>query len=378
MMRIFKTDLRWMEEAARKEIAGCRRSAKNGTVLFTPDGVGSYGALWTRDFAYMVPLLDCFDPAEARSAARYLIEGQRADGVVPDRRQMDGISVYEAGGWGHPVALPPLDNSAFLVSLVYEYVTRTSDWDFLKESLLPLHWAMQAIPRSEIGLVWNSPSLPHSPYGFTDTVGKTGNLCFCSLLDWKASKELVFLSERAGNPVLAQLYRSRGKEVEAGMAALMDSTGGLFFAASSDCRQLDVWGNAFAVAIGFPLPPDRKESVIRFFTDRYDDVIEKGQVRHLLKGEFWQRMLIPIARGEYQNGGFWGTASGWVLQTLAAMQPQVAEQLLRELLQDYRTRGIHEWVNGDRVNLPHYVASITNPLAAIKEMIAAGTAIIES
>ncbi len=366
MIKISAKNLTWLEDAARSELKGCRRIANDGTVCFTPDGVGNYGALWTRDFAYMVPLFDLFDPKEVRQSIHYLVEGQRGDGIVPDRRQTDGLSVYEAGGVGHPVALPPLDNSAFLVLLAHEYVTQANDIAFFKETAFALHWAMQAIPRSAKGLVWNHPTMPHSPYGFTDTVGKTGDLLFCSLLDWKASKALVSLFKQIGNAHRSILYQRRMKEIEAGVQTLLDPSTGLYFAASKDCRQIDVWGNAFMAAIGFPLDDERRERIERFFVDRYDDVIERGQIRHLPKGEHWNRMLIPIKPGVYQNGGYWGTPTGWVLKTLAENHPATAQRILDEIIEDYQNRGIHEWVNGSHVQLPHYVASITNLLAVIR------------
>ena len=100
-------------------------------------------------------------------------------------------------------------------------------------------------------------------------------------------------------------------------------------------------------------------------------------MRHLLKGAFWQRMLLPIKPGEYQNGGYWGTPTGWVLQTLAPHHPRLAERMFEDAVNDYRNRGIHEWINGDRLNLPHYVATITNLLIAVREMQAKGTLQIE-
>lgn len=32
----------------------CRRTAADGTVIYTPDGTASYDGLWLRDFSYMV------------------------------------------------------------------------------------------------------------------------------------------------------------------------------------------------------------------------------------------------------------------------------------------------------------------------------------
>lgn len=374
-MRIPRADLEWMEAAAKAEIMGSRRVSESGVTLFTPDGVGNYGALWTRDFAYMVPLFDLFEPEDVRKAVDYLVEGVSDDHTAPDRRQVDGVTVYSAGGLGNPVARPPLDNAAFLVRLVYLY-HKNAGGGFAEARLDTLYEAMKAIPRRD-GLVWNDPDNPHSPYGFTDTVGKTGALLFCSLLDWRAWNELAELAGEAGLEPMAESCRQRALEVERGLPSLIDPETGLYFAASDDCRQIDVWGNAFAVAIGYPAGEERTRTIENFFANRYGEVIEKGQVRHLIEGEFWNRMLIPIAEGDYQNGAYWGTPSGWVLKVLAPRHPRLAEKMLRDLLGDYRERGIHEWVNGDRTRLPRYVASIANPLAAVRDLIKEGLAVVE-
>lgn len=60
-----------------------------------------------------------------------------------------------------------------------------------------LRRALEWSPRSPRGLVWNDPARPHSPYGFTDTVGKTGELFFESLLYWTACRRFARL-EAAG------------------------------------------------------------------------------------------------------------------------------------------------------------------------------------
>jgi len=49
-----KESISWLEDQAKKLIDGCRIRAKDGTVLYCPDGKGHYAALWTRDFSYMV------------------------------------------------------------------------------------------------------------------------------------------------------------------------------------------------------------------------------------------------------------------------------------------------------------------------------------
>ena len=51
---VSEQDAAWMKQATLKQLAGCRVKGHGGTWIHTPDGVGNYKALWTRDFYYMV------------------------------------------------------------------------------------------------------------------------------------------------------------------------------------------------------------------------------------------------------------------------------------------------------------------------------------
>ena len=57
----------WMKEATLQQLLGCRVKGHDGTWIHTPDGIGNYKALWTRDFYYMVEyagdLIDLFIPS---------------------------------------------------------------------------------------------------------------------------------------------------------------------------------------------------------------------------------------------------------------------------------------------------------------------------
>ncbi len=367
-----QSDIAWLAEAARAQIAGCRKRAFDGTMLFTPDGVGNYDAHWTRDFYYMTQAFDLLDPAEARAGVQYLLDGQRDDGVIPDRRQADGLSVYEAGPVGRPIGDFPLDNSAFMVLLVSDYVRYTGQIDLFQHNADRLERAMRATPLSEAGLAWNDPARPHSPYGFTDCVGKTGEELFCSLLDWQASQALSQLYARAGDARRAALFAGRAERTVAGLGRLWDAERGLFLAASVDCRQADIWGNAFCLYIGAPIPAGWRESILAYLHRHAGEITQRGQVRHLPAGETWQRLLLDTPPGTYQNGGYWGTATGWLIYALAQVDAPLAARLFHDLVADYRERGIHEWVNGDVTRLPNYVASATNPLAAVRRLVQEG------
>ncbi|NOZ26954.1 MAG: hypothetical protein GXP39_02740 [Chloroflexi bacterium] len=356
----------WLEAMARREIAGCRLIAHDGTVLFTPDGQGNYAALWTRDFAYMVEYaFGLMMPEEVRAAIAYLLRGQRADGCVPDRVQADGMPVYSAGPVEAPLGDPPTDNAQFMVSLVHAYVDRTGDLAFAREHLGALRRALDFVPRSGDGLVYIPPGRRQSPYGFTDTVAKTGELLFSSLLYWVACRQMADLCTRCGEE--PSPYHRRAGRIERGLDRLWDEDVGAYRAATVDCRQIDVWGSAFAVYIDF-VRGDRRERVLRFLRDRYEEYVWRGQVRHLLRGEYWERLLIPVEPDTYQNGAYWAAASGWVLYALAQIDVPLARRMLADLLEDFRTDGICECVHVGYRKLEHYVVSVVNPLGALRRV----------
>ncbi len=360
--------LNWLTERTRQLLAGCQVKTPQGLVLYTPDGKGNYAALWTRDYSYMVE--SCFDlmPRENTAACiRYLLEGQRQDGCIPDRRQPDGVSVYCAGPAPSPVGGPPLDNSAFMVFLVADYVDHTKDLGFFRESADRLIRAMDYVPRSPAGLVWNDPKRPHSPYGFTDCIGKTGEQFFDSLLYWRACKRLAAYLRQAQQTKSADDVDQRAAMIERHVVRLWDDSAGGFLAASVDCRQYDVWGNAYAIFIDFPLG-ERRAIVLKTLCDRHGEYLWHGQVRHLVRGQYWQRLLAPVQRERYQNGAYWATPSAWVICALMEIDRDLARKTLEELLADFRAGGICECVNTDHRQLPDYVASGTNTLGVLRRV----------
>jgi len=359
-------DLSWLEEAARRELAGCRIVAHDGTALFTPDGLGHYGALWTRDFAYMVenawPLLA---PEQVRAAIEYLLRGQRADGCIPDRVQADGRAVYSAGAADCPLGEPPTDNGPFMVNLVYDYACNTGDFELAKRWLGALGRGLDYIPRSPTGLVYIAPGRPRSPYGFTDTIAKTGELLFSSLLYWDACRKMAVLADRCG--IASYPYPQRADQVARALTRLWDEQAGAYRAATGDCNQIDIWGTAYALYIG-AVQGERQGRALAFLRDHYADYVYRGQVRHLLRGEYWQKTLIPVERETYQNGAYWATASGWVIAALTQIAPSLARRMAEDLLADLHDNGIYECVNEGYGKLEHYVVSATNPLGALRRL----------
>ncbi len=357
--------IRWLETTCAELLSGCRVPAADGTVLYTPDGMGNYQALWTRDFAYMAQYAGHLLPTEHLVAGfEYLLAGQREDGAMPDRVQPNGHPVYVAGPETKPIGLANLDNPAFMVILAdvcLNVLPQAAAMAKLEAWRGPLLRGLDWVPRSESGLVFNDPAQPHSPYGFTDTIAKTGELLFESLLDWDASRRLL-----AREPALARLAE-RCRAIEEALPRLWDEATGLHLAASVDGRLADIWGNAFALHLGVPLG-ERREPMSRYFVEQVEQYAWRGQIRHLPVGVYWPRFLIDVPPDRYQNGAYWATATGWVLDAIHPAEPGLARQMFDDLVADFRARGVFECVHGEYTKLDRYVASATNPLGVARRL----------
>jgi hypothetical protein len=356
----------WLTEKARQITASVRTKRRDGTIIYMP---GVYIGLWPRDCYYLVHGVPQFVPAEdIREIVRLILRSQRPDGMVPK-------SIGENGPdyvcWGQP---PEGDSAQFLVLLTYEYFRRSSDRAFVAENLARLRQAMDSMPRDKTGLIWIDPKTPGTPYGFTDQIVKTGNELFCSLLYWEASRQLAEMARIVGEDAVAKDFLARAALIEKNLACLWDDKSGMYFAASHDCRQIDVWGSAYMVYINFPDPPKRQR-ICQFLADHYPQVVYAGQVRHLPKGQYWQKVSeLTLMKERYMNGAYWGTASGWVAYAIAQVNPTLASKMLGDMIDYYRCFDAYECVNEGYQKFPGYAASVGNPLAAIRRLREEGSA----
>ena len=125
---------------------------------------------------------------------------------------------------------------------------------------------------------------------------------------------------------------------------LWDDTVGMFRPSSGNNANLtDVWGSALAVEIG-AVTGERAARIVSWFGAHWREVVQDGQIRHLPLGQHWPDPGF-WEYDAYQNGGYWGTASGWVLPVIGRNNSAVAQQLVRDAIADARRNGINEWHN---------------------------------
>lgn len=356
-----------MQAMTQKQLKGCIIRSDSGVNMYTPDGMGNYTALWTRDFTYMVEYAGEWIPTEdIRANIEYLLEGAGQDGWIPDRVDGRKTSRYTAGDGS--IGLPNLDNASFVVIATDEYMKRVDPQEgrrFFQKWYPVLQRGLDVLPKDDTGLIFNDPDHPHSPYGFTDCIGKTGSLLMESLLYWRALK---ILSERYTECNLPNDHWIRQiAAIEKNLYPTFHTNQGVMVAATVDCRQIDIWANCYAVSIGFPLPDSVKADIGHYMLKHSEDIVESGQIRHLVKGEYWSRLLSGIPRGEYQNGAYWATAAGWFADAIAAYDRNAAEKVLTDVYTYFQNEGIFECVNGEYQKLNNYVASATNVYHAMKK-----------
>ena len=243
--------------------------------------------------------------------------------------------------------------------LVCSYVDQYQDEALFREVELQLRRGLYHTAVGESGLVYNNPEDPQCVYGFTDIIKKTGNLLFSSLLYYKANLEMYQLCKKYefGTPTI---YKRRNETIQQGIHNLWDENHGMFWAADIDCKQLDIWGSAYAVEVGIT-SDEQTRRIARYLVKHFDETVLKGQIRHLTLSEGpWDKLFKPCDEGTYQNGAYWATPLAWMIPVYAKFNPSMASNMLETVIADFQENGINECINDEYVKVPNFVVSATN------------------
>jgi hypothetical protein len=257
-----------------------------------------------------------------------------------------------------------------VVKLAYDYYRYTGDIEPFASTADNLKRAMDSMPRHSSGLIWIDPAHPHTCFGFTDCVVKTGEELFSSLLYWEASRIMAELAGTTGDDSMVSDFSSRAQLIEKNIDLLWDDTAGAYRAAAKSGGKIDIWGNAYLVSIAFPAG-GKRETICAFLLDNYDRYVYRGQIRHLLEGQYWEETRHSttgtVPKDEYQNGGYWAVASGWVADALSQTDQDAASRLIDDLLGFFQEEGVYECINraGWR-KYKDYVASVVNPFGLVR------------
>lgn len=338
-----------------------------GGTLIRPGGRDCYPSFWIRDYAMS---LECGFITEDEQKHMLLLTATtqcnqtwitKAGSMVPagavaDHIRIDDIQpvyypgTYDAknqGGktWG---MLPPYCDQYFFIHMAYYYVKRASSTRILLGEIngmklidrLEMAYRVPPVNKDDV-LVYTTDDFRGVDFGFRDAVYITGNLCFPSLLKYRASLELSELYAMIGGKDKARNYSNNALQLKNEIPHVFSDERGMLRASTGKSSQPDVWSTALAVYFGLFEGEDLIKTC-RFLTAAYKSgtLAKKGNIRHVLtcddfsESTAWESSLAK--KNSYQNGAYWGTPTGWICYSIAKVDVDAAKQLAREYIDELR------------------------------------------
>lgn len=381
-----------------------------GGTLIRPGGRACYPAFWIRDYA--MSLASGFIAAEEQRHALLLAVGcQQAtpwklpsgsfvpEGSIADHITFGGKPIFYPGtlddfehqggpSWGY---LPALDDHFYFIQMAAAYVARTGETGIMQEVIgritLKEHLDrafMMPPSRRDNGLVHCEADNRGVTFGFVDSITHTGDVLFASLLKYQAAIELDDLCRHLAKPDKVRNYRAIAAAIRNAIPAAFATPGGLLRASTQTSAQPDVWGSAYAVYI-HALDDAHANAISKVLAGAYraGTLAWRGNIRHVLTSDdfsdstAWETALC--AKNRYQNGAYWGTATGWVCYAIARTDFELARKLAKEYVDELREGDYRKgpefgspWEcmhpDGNYRQNPVYMASVTCPFAAFKRI----------
>jgi hypothetical protein len=383
-------------------------SNNTGGVLIRPGGRSCYPAFWIRDYA--MSLESSFVTEMEQKHMLLLTASKQCDhtwitnsgsmvpvGAVADHIRIDDSNpIYfpgtynylNQGGktWG---MFPPYCDQYFFIHMAYFYVKNTSDKNILLKEVNGiklidrLEMAFKVPPVQQDGvLVYTTDEFRGVDFGFRDVIYITGNLCFPSILKFRASQEMAEMYEMIGIASKAGIYSDIAKRLKNDIPQVFSDNRGMLLASTGKSNQPDVWSTALAVYFGI-LEGDGLNKTCQFLASSYQKgyLAYNGNIRHILtcddfnESTSWEISLAE--KNTYQNGAYWGTPTGWVCYAIAKADKDIARQLANEYIGDLR---LNDYRKGDEFEAPYecfhpsghkqnpvYLTSVTCPFAVFKQ-----------
>ena len=375
----------------------------------------TYPAFWTRDPGWLAAG-GLASAEETWGWLTLMAETMRGDtprklesgGIVlpfsiPDHISLDGSPVYYPGSydsgesqgppWG---TYPPHDDQYWLTFTAHAYMKLSGE---AAAGARPIQTSIGKIP------VWLACDLAHhafaidpdsglctSPqkkkehqvdWGYNDSIIKTGNLLFPSLLRLESCYKLIDLMEGCDQGGRASSIRGEANLLRASISKVFatrynrdgrDET--WLISATGVGNVPDVWGTALAVHRGF-VDDELAEELCNTLLDAYRErtVVLQGQICHVPANfGFWPK--AQSEEGTYQNGGYWGYPVGWYVSALSRVDTPAARELFIEYLEAMKSNWnesgeacLYECINpalGHYQN-PGYLTTVALPYVALDE-----------
>ena len=418
-----ESDEAFLHEQARRIVAAAYLAPeqssgkwKNTTpyALHVPGGNMGYPAFWTRD-AVMMLGGGLITPDELEGWIRLLCttlrtaDWQVRPGVVvpafavPDHVNFDGRAAFYPGSYetgekqgGKPFGkYPPLDDDFYFLGAIHEHYKLTGSLTLFHSTVKVSSGKMRLADVCEriynrtpvdlasgLCMAGDIETENAKDFGFCDGVSKSGKLLFTSVMKYVAATQLANMFQSAGEIRKARHYTGDAAKIQHSIGVTFYHSSshaheGWLHSATGAGNQPDVWGSAFAVSSG-AIKGVTALRVARALVRAYREktAVREGCVRHLLTTDpngGWQSTIVQ--KGVYQNGGYWGTGTGWYLAAMSKVDRTAVEDMARDYIaflhKHMRPDGIAEaweWFNpgtGEHNN-PLYVATVALPYCVLR------------
>ena len=347
-----------------------------GFTLITP-GKDTYTAFWVRDFSMSVDS-GFITSEKLRNHLLLICQAQNgpsdlrlANGLhvppwaIPDHINYDGRpsnypGSYSSGqnqGNGACGRVPPIDDHYEFVHIAYTCWKATRDATLFRiqvkgATVFDRLEKAFASPTTdpETGLAETTEADRAVGFGFCDGETHTGKLLFASLLRYRAAGELAELASALGHRERVAGYRQIQKTIRVNLARTFsdpDHRDGWLRASTGLSCQPDVWGTLFALHLRV-LDRPHADAARKTVTDavRRGTITLEGGVRQVptdrdfSQTTAWERSMCAI--NTYQNGGYWHTASGWLIEALWKQDRPLALQVFAEMLAHLRAQDFRQ------------------------------------
>ena len=381
----------------------------SGGILIKPGGSDAYPAFWIRDYAMSIEsgFINLQEQkhmllmtASGQCDQTWITDGgcMIPTGAIPDHIRIDdskaiyfpGTYDYKGQGnkkWG---MMPPYCDQFFFIDMAYFYTKNSASTRLLNEKINGvtlidrLELAYKIPPTKQDGvIVYATEDFRGVDFGFRDVITITGELCMPSLLKYKASLELAELLTLLKKKDKAACYRINAKRLKEEIPLRFSDSRGMLLASTGKSSQADIWSTVMAIYYGI-IEGEQALNASLTITHGYKKglLAKSGNIRHIFIGEdyseksAWEKSLVR--KGDYQNGGYWGTPTGWVCYTMAKTDPEAAKQLAKEYIEnlragDFRKGGTFgepwECYNLEAPQNSIYMTTVTSPYTVFKSLL---------
>lgn len=340
-----------------------------GLRLHTPCVNGMYKGIWPDDFLW--PLMvepSLVDPATLQGAIEFVSASVLGLPCLPDRIEPDGLPVMQPGMYDNPHAhrMPLHLPAAWLRLLDHAQaagvrIPQKANWARLFQR------SLDAVPFS-CGLAYIDPQRPSVGFGFHDPCAITGFELASSIVLYRGLQRAAAFFGDVGPQEQTQRWSKQAQGIQDNLYRLWSEKDGAYYSGSKDCRQIDVWLNGLAYWMS---DSEKQNRIVSWYKANSEKIFLDGYTRQIAEQDGWQRELVKVPLGNYTNGGFWSTGTGFVLPAIADQDPRFAAELTKDLVANMEQTAFAEWIaaDGKGEGATGFLAGIAMPAIGLQSII---------